>query len=102
MGAKGAIGPCKASWALNDLTAVLLLHVTTVKVRDLDSAYGLSGLKKDELVGRLFVRGEIVELVRTDSLTSARELNGLEYIRICATPPKKLVFCDDVQVLIKS
>ena len=33
-----------------------------VKSCDVDGAYGLPGVEKDELVGRLFVRREIVEL----------------------------------------
>jgi len=34
----------------------------TVRVCDLDGSYGLLGVKKDELTGRLFVRRGIVEL----------------------------------------
>ena len=33
-----------------------------VKIYDLDGAYGLPSVKKDELAWRLFVRGGIVEL----------------------------------------
>ena len=33
-----------------------------VKICDLNGAYGLLDVKKDELAGRLFVREEIVEL----------------------------------------
>ena len=34
------------------------------------------------------------DLGRTNSLTSARRGDGLRYIRIWATPPKRLVFWD--------
>jgi len=39
------------------------------------------------------------DLGRTNSLTSARRGDGLGYIRIWATPPRRLVFWDGVQVL---
>ena len=39
------------------------------------------------------------DLGRTNSLTSARRRDGLENIRIWATPPKRLVFWDGAQVL---
>ena len=38
-------------------------------------------------------------LGRTNSLTSARRGDGLEYIRIWATPLRRLVFWDGAQVL---
>ena len=50
-------------------------------------------MKIVELVGRLFVRGENCwDLGRTNSPTSARREDGLEYIRIWATLPRRLVF----------
>ena len=46
------------------------------------------------LAGRLFVREGIIGFVRTNSHTSARHGDGLGYIRIWATLPKRLVFWD--------
>ena len=63
---------------------------------DLDGAFDLhtiSDVKIVELAGRLFVRGgDCWDLDRTNSPTSARRGDGLENIRIWATPPKRLVF----------
>jgi len=44
-----------------------VLHVRrvplcAVKSCNLDGAYGVSGVKKDEIVGKLFIRGRFVEL----------------------------------------
>ena len=36
----------------------------------------------------------MLRFVQTNSLTLARQGNGLEYIRIWATPPRRLVFWD--------
>jgi len=48
---------------------------------------------EDELTGRLFIReGDCWDLGRTNSLTSARHGDGLEFIKIWATPSRKLVF----------
>ena len=53
-----------------------------VKSRSRSSIWS-SILKKVELAGRLFVRaGGCWDLSRTNSLTSARHEDGLEYIRI--------------------
>ena len=52
-------------------------------------------MKIVELVGEtLCSRGDCWDLGRTNSPTSARRENGLENIRIWATPPKRLVFWD--------
>ena len=52
-------------------------------------------MKIVELAERLFVRrGDCWDLGRTNSPTSARRGDGLENIKIWATPPKKLVFWD--------
>ena len=65
MGAKGAVGPYKASWALENLTEVQDAAICAsrkaclpyaVKICDLDEAYGLLGVNKNKLAGRLFVR----------------------------------------------
>ena len=50
---------------------------------------------EDKLAGRLFVRGgDCWDLGRTNSHTSARRGDGLGFIRIWATLPKRLVFWD--------
>ena len=36
----------------------------------------------------------MLEFMRTNSLTSARDVDGFGFIRIWATPPRKLVFLD--------
>ena len=56
-------------------------------------------MKIVELAGRLFVRGYYWDLGRTNSPTSVRRGDGLGYIRIWATPSKRLVFWDGAQVL---
>ena len=62
-----------------------------MKSYDLDRAHDLLAVKKNELAGRLFIRGGFVEY-RTDSPTAARHGDGLEYIKIWATIPNKLTF----------
>jgi len=70
-----------------------------VKSCDLDGAYGLPGVKKDKLTGRLFVRGEIVKLdveqIVPHRPPSARHRDDLGYIKIWSTPSRRLVFWDD-------
>jgi len=58
-GAEDAVCPCEASWALEYLAAVLLLHVRCMpqhSEENLDEAYDLPGAKI-ELTERLFIRG---------------------------------------------
>jgi len=43
-------------------------------------------------LGCIQVKGEIVKIMQTNSLTLARQGDGLGYIRICANPPRRLVF----------
>ena len=55
----------------------------------------MSSRCEDELTGRLFVRERgCWDLGRTHSPTSTKYGDGLAYIRIWATPPKRLVFWD--------
>ena len=49
---------------------------------------------EDKLAGGLFVRGEIVGIYANKCPTSARHGDGLEYIRIWATSPRRLIFWD--------
>ena len=55
----------------------------------------MSSRCEDELTMRLFVReGDCWDLDRTNSPTSVRHGDGLGYIRIWVTPPRRLVFWD--------
>ena len=72
----------------------MVLHVRRVQQHnkeDLDEAYDLPGVKI-ELTGRLFVRGGLLSCARTNSPTTARHEDGLHYIKIWVTPPRRLVF----------
>ena len=52
-------------------------------------------MKIVELTGETFCSsGDCWDLDRTNNPTSARHGDGLGYIRIWATPPKRLVFWD--------
>ena len=56
-------------------------------------------MKIVELAGRLFIRGgDCWDLGRTNSPRSARRGDGLGFIRIWATPPKRLVFWDGAPI----
>ena len=57
-------------------------------------------MKIVELAWRFFVRrGDCWDLGRTNSPTSARYEDGLKYIRIWTTPPRKLVLWDSARFL---
>ena len=49
---------------------------------------------EDELTRNSLFEGGLLEFVRTNSPTSARHEDDLEYIRIWATPARRLVFWD--------
>ena len=55
----------------------------------------MSSRCEDELTGRFFVlEGDCWDLGRTNSPTLARHGDDLGFIRICATPSRRLVFWD--------
>ena len=73
----------------------VVLHVRRVLKRsDENLVEHMSSMCEDELTGTLCSRGNCWDLSRTNSPTSARHGDGLGYIRIWATPPRKLVIWD--------
>ena len=86
--------PANAAKRSNKLQVVL--HIRRVLKRNEENLVEHMSFRcEDELTGRLFVRdGDCWDLGRTNSPTSARHGDGIGYIRIWATPPRKLVFWD--------
>ena len=74
----------------------VVLHVRRVLKRSEENLVEhISSRCEDELTGRLFVReGDCWNLGRINNSTSARHGYGLGYIRIWATPSRRLVFWD--------
>jgi len=86
MAQKGAIGPCKASWALENLTVMcttLLEALIPHGEKKFVSQWSIwsAGVKIVELTGRLFIwGGDCWDLGRTNSPTSVRHGDGLGYV----------------------
>ena len=77
----------------NSLQVVLHVRRATSNTVKKISMEHMSFRREDELTRRLFTQWEIVgNLGRINSPTSARHRNGLEFIRIWATPPNRLIF----------
>ena len=117
---KGTIGSYEASWALDDLAIVLLLHVSESALRALKRSDMLQFVlhvkhvhppRCEELWSwwsiwfsrceerwvyreTLCSSGNCWAGCRANGPTSARHGNSLGYIRIWATPSRRLVFWD--------
>ena len=53
-----------------------------VKICDLDGAYGLPSVKKDELAGDFLFEGRLLSWMSYKCLASAKQGDGFGYIRI--------------------